>query len=211
MESRKIKIHSTKNSDITISVYPGHFATNHSHINYYIDMTSIKHRYQMAHAVGSTLAMKYQHVPVEAIVCMDGCEMVGGFLAHNLVTEDIIAANIHSDIRVITPNNTNGQLTFQENVQAMVNGKNILLLLGTATTGKSINRALECIKYYGGSIVGISAIFSAITECQGMRIDNIFNAGDVEGYQTYANDECPFCQRNQKLDAIVSSSGYTHL
>ena len=49
MESRAIKIKSPKNSKISIKVIPGHFATNHSHINYYIDMTSIKHRHAMAY------------------------------------------------------------------------------------------------------------------------------------------------------------------
>ena len=53
MESRAIKIKSPKNSKISIKVIPGHFATNHSHINYYIDMTSIKHRHAMAYEAAS--------------------------------------------------------------------------------------------------------------------------------------------------------------
>ena len=61
MESRAIKIKSPKNSKISIKVIPGHFATNHSHINYYIDMTSIKHRHAMAYEAAATMAMKYEN------------------------------------------------------------------------------------------------------------------------------------------------------
>lgn len=39
MESREIMVKSKKNKKIEIGIIPGHFATNHSHINYYINMT----------------------------------------------------------------------------------------------------------------------------------------------------------------------------
>ena len=61
MESRAIKIKSPNNSKISIKVIPGHFATNHSHINYYIDMTSIKHRHAMAYEAAATMARKYEN------------------------------------------------------------------------------------------------------------------------------------------------------
>ena len=85
MESRAIKIKSPKNSKISIKVIPGHFATNHSHINYYIDMTSIKHRHAMAYEAAATMAMKYENnTMVDTIVCMDGCEVIAAFLARYL-------------------------------------------------------------------------------------------------------------------------------
>ena len=40
METRILEIKSKSNSKIKIGVIPGHFATNHSHVNYYIDMTN---------------------------------------------------------------------------------------------------------------------------------------------------------------------------
>ena len=39
MEGRVHTIDSRKNRKIKIGIIPGHFATNHSHINYYVDMT----------------------------------------------------------------------------------------------------------------------------------------------------------------------------
>ena len=42
MEERQQIIESRSNSKISIGVIPGHFATNHSHVNHYVDMTSIK-------------------------------------------------------------------------------------------------------------------------------------------------------------------------
>ena len=44
MESRVIRIPSKVNSNVVLRVIPGHFATTHSHINYYVDMTFLKSR-----------------------------------------------------------------------------------------------------------------------------------------------------------------------
>ena len=55
MESRSIRIKSRKNKNISIKVIPGHFATNHSHINYYIDMTGIKYHMKAALEAGRRL------------------------------------------------------------------------------------------------------------------------------------------------------------
>ena len=48
MESRSIEIKSAQNSKLSIDIIPGHFATSHSHVNYYVDMTKIKHCIAMA-------------------------------------------------------------------------------------------------------------------------------------------------------------------
>ena len=48
MEDRMQTINSKKNSHISIGISPGHYATNHSHVNYYLDMTSIKTSMKMA-------------------------------------------------------------------------------------------------------------------------------------------------------------------
>ena len=43
METSYTKIH-TMGTDTALKVTPGHFATNHSHTNYYVDMTTLKAR-----------------------------------------------------------------------------------------------------------------------------------------------------------------------
>ena len=91
----------------------------------------------------------------------------------------------------------------------MVNKKHILLLLATATTGHTIEKALECIEYYGGMIEGISAIFTATDEVDGHTINGIFHAKDIENYKSYPSHDCPLCNGNIRLNGIVSSTGFT--
>ena len=42
---REYKIPSKYNSKISLKVVPGHFATSQSHINFYMDMTTLKVRH----------------------------------------------------------------------------------------------------------------------------------------------------------------------
>ena len=92
-----IKIPAKCNRKIELKAIPGHFATNHSHINYYLDMTPIKYRHTEAQLVAKEMVKKYRHTTaVDAIVCMDGCEVIGAYLA-----EELTAAGIHGFSRLI--------------------------------------------------------------------------------------------------------------
>ena len=51
----------TKKSDLFLRVAKGHFATSHSHINYYIDVTTQKSRLSEAKAVAKELVCAYHN------------------------------------------------------------------------------------------------------------------------------------------------------
>ena len=50
-----IRIKSRLNSALEINAIPGHFATSHSHINYYVGISKMKHEHMMAREAGITL------------------------------------------------------------------------------------------------------------------------------------------------------------
>ena len=102
-------------------------------------------------------------------------------------------------------------MIFRDNLQPMIEGKHVLLLIASATTGKTIKKSLECIKYYGGSIAGISAIFSVATEVDGYPVHALFTEKDLPDYKTYPHDQCPMCQAGNRIEAIVNSYGYSEL
>lgn len=211
METRAIDIVAKCNSRIKIKLIPGHFATNHSHINYFIDLTKLKTRVKDARVVAEELASHYSDVPIDAIVCMDDCEIVASFLASAL-SDNQRTVNADKNISVLVPEyNTNGQMIFRDNIQSMIWGKNVLLLIASATTGKTIKRSFECIRYYSGKVTGVAAIFTATHNVEGVDIHSIFDTGDMPGYMTYPHNECPSCAAGQKIDAIVNSHGYSKI
>lgn len=213
MESRIVRYYSPSNKKLILRVIPGHFATNNSHINQYIDLTMTKSRQSEAQEVARELAKHYQrNTIVDTIVCLDGCEVIGAFLAQEITNGGIMSMNAHQTIYIINPvYNTNGQMIFRENNQSAVFNKHILLLAGAVTTGDTLRRSLDCIKYYGGIAVGISAVFSAVDKVDGIEVKSLFKPGDIPDYRSYSIDECPMCSQKHRLEAIVNSYGYTKL
>ncbi|MCM1157824.1 MAG: hypothetical protein NC300_09645 [Bacteroidales bacterium] len=212
-EHQAMRIHSHYNNNITIWVYPGHFATNHSHITHYIDMSILKTRQSMAKAAAKSIAGEYMsNTVVDTIICMDGTEVIGSYLAEELTHSGIMSMNQHKTLYIVTPEfNSVGQMIFRDNLQPMIKGKHVLLLLASATTGRTIERSLECISYYGGIMAGISAIFSANEVIAGQQIHTLFKSSDIPEYSTYAHNHCPYCQSGKKIEAIVNSYGYSKL
>ena len=159
MEARMVKLYARNNNHVALHAIPGHFATSHSHINFYIDMTSLKTRANEAQEVAKSLAGDYVNsTVVDTIVCMDGTEVVGAYLAQEFEKRGFRNTNLHDTIYVVTPEyNPNNQLIFRDNTIPAIKGKNVILLLATTTTGLTVRRSLECVQYYGGTVRGINA------------------------------------------------------
>lgn len=213
MEERAIKIQSNANKRIYVNVIPGHFATSHSHVDYYVDMTSIKHNHTMAYNAAEEMASHYSNTTlVDTVICMDGTEVIGAFFAQALAKTCIGSVNENESINVITPEyNPNGQILFRDNVQPMIMNKNVILMVSSVTTGKTINRINRVMKYYGGKIAGISAIFSAAASVDDIKINTLFKAEDLPSYNTYTFDACPFCEKGEKIEAILNGYGYSKI
>lgn len=206
-----IKIESKVHPNVVLRVIPGHFATPNSHVNYYLDMTALKARQSEALAVAVELSKQISATTVvDTIVCMDGCEIVGGFLAQEMTKAGIYSMNSHKTMYIITPEfGPSGQILFRENLKPMVRGKNVLLLLASVTTGQTIVRAMRALKYYGAEISGVSAIFSAANSIAGMPINCLFTTADIPDYRKYEPENCSMCKDKKPIDAFANGFGYS--
>ena len=193
----------TKKSDLFLRVAKGHFATSHSHINYYIDVTTQKSRLSEAKAVAKELVSAYQHSTiVDTVLCLDGTQVIGTCLA----------MNAHQTIYVITPEYTTGsQIILRDNLAPMVKGKHVLILAASITTGYTIQAAVEAVNYYGGMVAGLSAIFATTHECMGYPVTSIFDPASLPDYASFDSRDCPLCKAGQHIDALVNSFGYSAL
>ena len=202
MENRMVKFYAKDSNQVVLHAVPGHFATSHSHINYYIDLTSLK------------IASKFTNtMTIDTIVCMDGTEVIGAFLAQEFEKRSHMSTtNIHETIYVVSPEfNSNNQMIFRDNNMPAIKGKHVLLLMATTTTGKTIRRSLECVQYYGGIMEGICSLFSTVDDVDGYAVESVFSEEDLPGYAAYTQKECPFCKKGHKLEAMVNGFGYSKL
>jgi orotate phosphoribosyltransferase len=211
MEDKAYKISLPKHPVISIKVIPGHFTTSTRHVNFYLDVSELKTNAFVARDVAEVLAIPYLSTAlVDTIVCMERTEVIGAFLAQELLQPGTAVMNSGGEIHLVTPvNNVNGDMIFQDSVVQWIHNKNIILLDASVSSARAIHICMDCIAYYGGRLAGISALFVASPEKQKDKINSLFTSDDIPGYKLFETVECEMCKAGQKIDALISSDGYT--
>ena len=202
-----------RHGKVPLRIARGHFATNHSHINYYIDLTFQKARLSEAKDSAYELVSSMDNnVPVDTILCLDGTTVLGTCIAEELTKSGYRTINAHKTIYIAEPEyNSNSQIVFRDNIQPRIRGKHVLILMASVTTGKTARRAIEAIGYYGGEVAGIAAIYRAVDEVAGHPVRSVYDVKDIPDYESYDYRDCPYCKKGRKLDALVNSYGYSPL
>ena len=208
-----LQIKSKLNPKLEVTAYQGHFATRHCHNSHYIDITRMKHEHTMAREAAITIAQRYAYIKsIDTIVCMDGSEVIGAFLAYHMARKDRFNVNEDKNINVVTPEfDHTGQLIFRDNLLPMIQGKNVLLLISTVKSGKTIAQTLECVEYYGASVQGIATVFSTAETMHGIPVYSLFTPEDIPGYVSSSSKECAMCKAGEKITAIANSYGLSKL
>ena len=206
--------HATKRQNLYLRVAKGHFATNDRHSNYYIDVAAQKARLSEAKAIAEELSSYILHSTiVDTILCLDGMEVVGACLAHTLTKANFASITAHNTIYVTAPETTySSQLLFRDNIVPMIKGKHVLILAVSYSSGKTIEAAIDAVKYYGGTISGICTIFSTADESkEGLPVYSCFNPQFLGDYDSYPAHDCPLCKAGKKIDALINCHGYSVL
>lgn len=213
MKRKAYPISLGKNPAIVMNVSPGHFTTSHFHLTHYLDLDDMKSNSSVARDVARELASPYLLTTlVDTIVCMEGTEVIGAYMAEELLYGGNSAINGGREIHVVTPvNNVNRQLIFHNNTQELIDEHNIILLVSSISSGITLKSALECLSYYNGKIAGVSALFNAFPEKSEQVIHSLFTSKDIPEYETFKPRQCEMCKAGRKLDAIIMPGGYTKI
>jgi orotate phosphoribosyltransferase len=207
MEKRAYDIFSRSSGQISVTVIPGHFATKNSHISHCVDMTKVKSQMLSAKEAAKLLASPFSYTPVDTIISLDRMKMIGAYMAEELAYTGV---NLRQNIAVISPEISDGKMILRDNFLPYVNGKHVLLLTASASTGQTINSAVAGIKYYGGDPVGAATVFCRDFKCD-VQVVKLFDSKDIPDYSSYYPQDCPLCRSGVKVDAVVNSYGYSKI
>ena len=200
-----------RRGNVPLRIARGHFATNHSHINYYIDITYNKTRLSEAKDSAYQLVSHFiNDTPVDTILCLDGTAVLGACVAEELTKTGFRTINQHQTIYVLEPEyNANSQIIFRDNIQPMITNKRVLVLMASVTTGRTADRSLEAIGYYGGTVAGVASLYSAVEKIGTVDVKSVYSLDDLPDYESYNYKDCPMCKAGRKIDALVNSFGYS--
>lgn len=207
-------ITSPRNDRVFIHVMQGHFISSNNHMNYYIGTSDVKHNHRVSVDTAMLLAEYYtsNDIHIDTVLCLYETQTLGAYLAHELSRPSMLSPNPDGDVFVVgSEYDAAGNLIFRDNLRRMINGKNVLVLISCITSGRTVERAMESVQYYGGNVAGVSSVFSAIDNVDGVYVNTIFNKDDVPGYAFYPAHNCPYCQNGAPVDAISNGYGYSKM
>lgn len=207
-------ITSPRDDRVFIHVMPGHFISSNNHINYYIGTSDVKHNHQVSVDTAMLLAEYYNSndISIDTVLCLYETQCLGAYLAHELARPTMLTPNPDQNIFVVgSEYDAAGNLIFRDNLRRMINGKNVLILISCITSGRTVERAMESVNYYGGNVAGISSVFSAVDYIDGVKVNTIFDKDDIPGYTSYPAHDCPLCRQGIPVDAISNGYGYSKL
>ena len=203
---------SKRDDRVFIHIMRGHFVSANNHINYYVGTSDIKHNHGVSVDAAMLLSEYYNTYGIEinTVLCLYETQALGAYLAHELSRPSMMSPNPSREIYIIgSEYDAAGNLIFRDNLVRMIKDQNVLVLISCITSGRTVERAMESVQYYGGRVVGVSSIFSAVDTIQNIPVNTIFNKEDVPGYEAYSASDCPLCQAGEAIDAIANGYGYS--
>lgn len=207
-------IKSKRNDRVFIHVMPGHFISANNHMNYYIGTSDIKHNHNVSTDAAMLLAEYYNTngIRIDTVLCLYETQTLGAYIAHELARPSMMTPNPDSTVFVIgSEYDAAGNLIFRDNLRRMIFGKNVLVLISCITSGRTVERAMESVQYYGGKVAGVASVFSSQKFIGDVPVNTIFDTEDVPGYTAYPAHDCPLCQNGHPVDAISNGYGYSKL
>ncbi|MBQ7740408.1 MAG: orotate phosphoribosyltransferase [Eubacterium sp.] len=215
MPEKKIyTLTSARNDRVFIHVMPGHFVSANNHINYYIGTSDIKHNHRVSVDAAMLLSSYYNenNIEVDTVLCLYETQPLGAFLAHELSRPNMMSPNPNQTVYTIGAEyDAAGNLIFRDNLVRMIKDKNVVVLISCITSGRTVERAMESIEYYGGRVAGVSSVFSAVEKIRGIFVNTLFTGEDVPSYRAYPAHNCPYCAQGIPVDAISNGYGYSKL
>ncbi|MBR1762123.1 MAG: orotate phosphoribosyltransferase [Eubacterium sp.] len=208
------KLISPRSDKVFIHVVPGHFVSANNHINYYIGTSDVKHNHDVSVDTAMLLSEYYNTngISVDTVLCLYETQALGAYLAHELSRPNMFRMDSKQEIFVVgSEYDANGNLIFRDNLVRMIKEKNVVVLISAITSGKTVERAMESVEYYGGNVVGISSVFSAAESINGVHVNTIFSSSDIPEYSAYQAHDCPMCKQGMAVLAIANSYGYSVL
>lgn len=203
-----------KNENVFIHVMAGHFISANNHINYYVGTSDIKHNLNVSTQAAKLMAEYYSTngIDVDTVLCLYETQALGAYLAQELSYSTMMAPNPDQTVFVVgSEYDAAGNLIFRDNLRRMIYGKNVVVLISCITSGRTVERAIESVRYYGGKVAGISSVFSMQSKISSVPVSSLFTTDDIPGYISYPSHDCPLCQKGVAVDAISNGYGYSKI
>ncbi len=168
------------------ALHSGHFLLSSGlHSDRYFQCARILQFPELARELGVAMADSFQDTPCDLVVS----PAMGGIL----IGHEVARA---TGRRFVFTERVNGEMMIRRGF-ALEEGEKVIIAEDVVTRGTSVLEVIKCVEDAGGKVVGLTSIIDRTGGDAGLPLP-LHSLAKVQ-VQTWQPDDCPLCQKGQKV------------
>lgn len=170
------------------------------HGSVYINKDRLYPHTMLASKVGQMLAQSVFGKPIDAVAG----PALGGIVLSQWTAYHLTKLTKREVVGVYTEKTNGDEQHFTRGYDALVKGKNVLVVEDITNTGGSVAKVVECVKKAGGKVIQVVVMVNRDpVNVNSETVGAPFDALGVLPVETYEASECPLCQRGVPINKTV--------
>ncbi len=170
------------------------------HTNSYVNKDKLYPHTKEVSLVGRMIAEKHKDIDIDVVVG----PALGGIILSQWTAHHLSELKGKDILAVYTEKTPDNNQLFTRGYDALIPGKNILVVEDTTTTGMSAKKTLTSVRNAGGNVVAVSVIVNRNPkEVNSEFMGAPFSALVELEMEAYEETDCPFCKNNIPVNTTV--------
>lgn len=179
----------------------GHFVgTSGRHLDTYINKDALFPHTDASSEVGKLFAQKYQNAHVDVVVG----PALGGIVLSQWTAHHLSALTKKNIYGVYTEKDADDNQVLKRGYDALVNGKNVLVLEDLTTTGGSVKKVVDSVRKADGTVIAACVMVNRDPDLVNEQaVGAPFSSLAVYPAKSYDEKECPLCAAGVPVNTEV--------
>ncbi len=185
----------------TGAVLEGHFVgVSGRHMKVYVNKDAFLPHTEAVSRIGELFAEKNKHLPVDIVVG----PAVGGIILSQWTAYHLSKLLGREVLSIYTEKTPESDQVFRRGYDKVVEGKNVLIVEDTTTTGGSVRKVVDKVKVAGGNVLQVTVMTNRdTTSVTEETVGAPFSWLAILAADSYAEEECQLCKANVPVNTNV--------
>jgi orotate phosphoribosyltransferase len=178
-----------------------HFVgTSGRHLNIYINKDALYPHTKQTSQMGELFAEKNKDLEIDVVAA----PALGGIILSTWTAYHLSNLKNREILGVYTEKDAEKNQVFTRGYDALVKGKNVLVIEDLTTTGGSVKKVIQSVRNAGGNVIQVCVMVNRDPELVNSEtIGAPFSSLAVLKAESWDEKDCPLCKKNLPINTTV--------
>ncbi len=197
MQNEVIELLKKTNAIFTNNHFVG---TSGRHMSMYVNKDALYPHTKETSRIGQLFAEKNKDLNIDVIAA----PALGGIILSTWTAYHLSLLKNKDILGIYTEKTPEKNQIFTRGYDALIKGKNVLVIEDNTTTGGSVKKVVESVRKAGGNVVAVCVMFNRDPDkVNSKTIGAPFSSLSVIKAESWEEQDCPLCQKNIPINTTV--------